>query len=96
MKFGEWISTNDRLPNKKGSYLCCVRHVYCCDDPDYNDTYMDVLSFTNNLYSVDDIVFSDRKNDSGFYDFDSEWGYCEIDRVIAWMPLPKPYKEIKE
>ena len=31
-----------------------------------------------------------------FYDSDSEYGDIQWDGVIAWMPLPSPYKEGEE
>lgn len=27
-----------------------------------------------------------------FYQSDSEWGDCKLERVLAWMPLPEPWK----
>ncbi len=40
-------------------------------------------------------VFTDKKR-PGWYKYDSEWGYYEIDGVVAWMPLPEPYKAESE
>lgn len=28
----------------------------------------------------------------GFYEADDEWGDIDYDNVIAWMPLPEPWK----
>lgn len=28
-----------------------------------------------------------------FYECDSEWGGVPYDGIVAWMPLPKPYRE---
>lgn len=28
-----------------------------------------------------------------FYEADSEWGDVPYDGIVAWMPLPEPYKE---
>lgn len=31
-----------------------------------------------------------------WYDYDSEYGYHEVYDIIAWMPLPTPWKESEE
>lgn len=49
-------------------------------DNDDNEVYVWALSFHNGR----------------FYDDDDEWGMTFYDDVIAWMPLPKPYKEESE
>ena len=56
---------------------------------------MRVLSWANNLEEVDEFDFYNEKH-GGWYELDSEWGYCERNGVIAWMPLPKPYGEDDE
>ena len=81
----EWISIKDRLPRKRGKYLCVV-------DGFLHNPNIRVLSYTNNLYSVDKYDFYNRKGKSGFYDYDSEYVYCEID-VYYWMKLPDLPKE---
>ena len=45
-------------------------------DNDDNEVYVWALSFHNGR----------------FYDDDDEWGMTFYDDVIAWQPLPKPYK----
>ena len=74
----EWISVKDKLPNKDGKYLCCW-----CDGK-----YIDIYSFAKNLRKVDEIDFKGM-NRKGWYDYDSEWGYCEQESVTHWMPLPE-------
>lgn len=55
-------------------------------------------NYTSDLYDVDEYDFINRKGESGFYNYDSEYGHYEIDNVIAWMPYfePKPYKAERE
>ena len=54
---------------------------YLCTIPlDANETYTEVLTF-----------YKGR-----FYEVDDEWGAIYHDDVIAWMPLPKPYKQKTE
>lgn len=81
-----WISVNDRLPNKNGKYLCCWKG--CIGDI----LYISIYSFAKNLSKVDRYVFQGKRK-SGWYDYDSEWGYGEISNVTHWMPLPELPKE---
>lgn len=79
-----WIPVSERLPEVDGRYLTTVKG-YNCNK---------IRSFTNNLYVIDKYEFSGRK--AGWYFYDSEYGYIEETDVIAWMPLPEPYKEDAE
>ena len=31
-----------------------------------------------------------------YYESVLKWGCTTTERIVAWMPLPKPYKEVKE
>jgi hypothetical protein len=43
------------------------------------------------LHEVDEYDFP--KHEAGWYNYDSEYGYYKIENVIvAYMPLPEPYK----
>lgn len=77
----EWIPCSEKLPKEDARYLCQNSH-----------GLMSVLSWANNLEDVDNFHFY-NKNHGGWYELDSEWGCCERRGVIAWKPLPKPYKE---
>lgn len=57
-----------------------------------------IHSFTTNLYKIDEYDFSEykrKKDKSGWYEYDSEWGFCELHNIIAWMELPEPYDVTK-
>lgn len=84
---GGWIPISERLPEEEGRYLCA-----------YGKNLMFVYSFSNDLFSVDDYDFAKCKFEKkkGFYAYDSEWGYWEVDFIKAWQPLPEPYKESEE
>ncbi|MCR4674062.1 MAG: DUF551 domain-containing protein [Lachnospiraceae bacterium] len=79
----EWIPVSERLPDKGGQYLVTL-HFSTHD-------VIDVISYARNLYLVDEYDFSDKKR-PGWFDYDSEYGYYERGDVIAWQPLPEPYK----
>lgn len=82
--FGEWISVEDRLPEEPGSYLTvsqAFKYMSC-----------DVCKFSKCLESVDKYDFHGEK-EPGFYTYDGEWGYYQMDNVTHWMPLPELPKE---
>ena len=80
----QWIPCSERLPEEDGEYLCQIDV--------HGRAVMEVIGFSNNLYKVDEYDFFDCKGKKGFYGYDSEMGYYETSGVIAWMPLPEPYK----
>lgn len=81
-----WIQCSERLPVEDGEYLCQWK---------FNGQYvMDILCFSNDLFEVDEFDFYEYKGmkKKAFYGCDSEFGYFEHNNIIAWMPLPEPYK----
>lgn len=86
---GRWIPVWERAPEKKGTYLVTQKATFT----DY--VYINVISYALNLHDVDEYDFADKKR-PGWYEYDIEWGYRELDDVIAWMPLPEPYKAESE
>ena len=85
----EWIPVSERLPEKRGDYLVTQKATFT----DY--VYISVAGYALNLHDVDEYDFADKKR-PGWYEYDSEWGYHELDDVLAWMPLPEPYKTESE
>lgn len=79
----EWISVKEKLPEKEGKYLCAEY------SKQFNKHFIEVLNFAKNLYKVDKIDFKDEKGVSGFYGYDTEWGYSHFRDVTHWMPLPE-------
>ena len=78
----KWIPVSERLP-KDGTYLVTLEGIN-------GKPRIDMMSFAKDLYKVDEFDFPKHK--CGWYNYDSEYGYWECTKVIAWMPLPKPYK----
>lgn len=82
----KWIPVSERLPEDGQTCLVTTKGVL-------GDVYCEIETYSNNLYKVDEFDFYDKKNVSGFYIYNSEIGYYEDADVIAWLPLPEPYKE---
>lgn len=81
----KWIPVSERLPDDRKD--CIVT---------FKDGCVDTMYYASDLYKVDDYDFYAKKGKAGWYDYDSEWGYYSRDDVVAWMPLPEPYKENEE
>lgn len=77
----EWISVKDRLPKKDGTYLVYTTH-----------DYIDIAKYATNLLKVDKYDFAGEKR-SGWFDYDGEWGFYEMDNITHWMSLPESPKE---
>lgn len=89
-RFNPWIKFSKQPPKENDKYLCAVRPSY------YPLFYFSILAFTHNLYSVDNVKFKNKKRKSGWYAFDSDLGYYEVDNVEYWMPLPLMPDEYEE
>lgn len=83
----KWISTKDRLPDKNGQYICYIEGSYL--------RCIKMCNFALNLEEVDEYDFVDKKH-SGWYNYDGEYGYYEIDDVTYWMPCPEIPQEMTE
>lgn len=81
-KRGKWIPVSERLP-EDGTYLVTAERIV-------GTPRIDIKSFAKDLNKVDEFDFPKHK--CGWYDYDSECGYWEDTKVIAWMPLPEPYE----
>ena len=75
----KWTSVNKDIPQNNGDYLCVLDA--------WGHKYIRVCKFTKNLEEIDDLDFRGESG-SGFYDYDSEYGYFKRDSVTHWMPLP--------
>ena len=78
----EWIPVS-KPPEINGRYLVSMRYLT-------HDT-VETASYSTDLHKVDKWDFP--KHEAGWYNYDSEYGYYKIENVIvAYMPLPEPYK----
>ena len=79
----EWVSVNDRLPQKDGSYLVTANYFG-------KNQCIDVLGFVKDGETVDKYELAGQKY--VWYFYDSEYGYVSTHSVTHWMPLPEPQK----
>ena len=80
----EWISVNDRLPEKDGAYIAALNHHFGVQQG------VSIRSFAKDGETVDEYELAGEKY--VWYLYDSEYGYVSTDSVTHWMPLPKPPK----
>ena len=81
----EWISVEDRLPEKKGTFL-----VYVKANNKWSgwSGYIKTTWFTPCYEGAEDRLQCKKI----WYDYDSEFGDYEVRNVTHWMPLPQPPK----
>lgn len=85
----EWISVNDRLPDKPGHYLICTSMNYwhggCMD---INENHKHGPNGTPAGYDGTTMSVLDC-----YYDVTRDWNRVCNRHVTHWMPLPTPPKE---
>lgn len=86
----QWFNARTNPPTEEGKYLCITRF----DEFKTVPPFYNVYDYSLNLESVDEFDFNGEKR-PGWYDYDGEWGYWEIERVNYWMPLPALPDELK-
>ena len=79
----QWIPVEERLPKNGDRVLCSYYGVL--------EQITRIVNFSDCLEDVDKYEFFEAKR-SGFYGYDSEYGYYEINDVTHWMPIPEPPK----
>ena len=81
-KTGEWIPVSERLPELDGNYLLFGKVV----EDDTEDIFIGMYDACAEEFGYWEDYYD--RNTLGF--LDSE--FIEYNKVIAWMPLPKPYE----
>ena len=89
-KVGEWIPCSERLPDDRDNrfYMCTVENheedppMFCQYEEEYG------FGFWNDIYDEHTLGFVDSE-----FKTNEELGY---EKVIAWQPLPEPYRTEKE
>lgn len=67
----------------QGEWIPCSKRL-----PEERGQYLVTTYAYNDYYYVDTLSFHKGK----FYETDDEWGDMVDNDVVAWMPLPKPWK----
>ena len=75
-----WIPCSERLPSEDGEYITTLPLMR-------EDRFVSILRYGKPLMPNREV------KGKCFYDSDDEWGDIPYDDVIAWMPLPQPYRE---
>ena len=83
----EWISVKDHLPTK--DIENCLVTIDCFGV----SRTVRTISYAKDLSKIDkwDFPAKDYKNVSGFFDYNSEYGYYEVSNVLAWCEV-EPYE----
>lgn len=81
----QWIPCSEMLPDKEGYYLTTSRS-YLTDDGCAGR--VEILAYGKPLMPMNGKAARKPK----WYDYDRDGDYYR-DGVVAWMPLPEPYKE---
>ena len=79
-----WIPCNERLPGANGRYLV-TRGLNACGAM-WNRVY--IINYSDLMCLKPERIWWDGNFGKSAFE--------RIDDVIAWMPLPEPYKEEKE
>ena len=80
----KWYNAKTEPPKENGKYLCVTQF-------SMHQSY-DIYGWANRLRDVDKHDFKGIKR-GGWYSYDGEYGFYEVDRVTHWMPLPELPKD---
>ena len=85
MQANNWMPYPENKPTQNAAYLV-TRQIM------KSHKIINIMMWSDNLYEVDVFDFNmEEDSHEGWYDCDSEWGYYEVDNVLAFMPLPEVY-----
>ena len=78
-----WITCSERLPEDDTKRYMVQK----------TNGYIDILGFSKDAYRLSRYDFYEYKGKKKaiFFDYDSEYGYCEWE-CEAWQPLPPAYQ----
>ena len=79
----EWISVEDRLPEKDGAYLVTIEYFG-------KRQGIDIRSFAKDGETINEYDLAGKKY--VWYFWDNEYGYVSTNSVTHWMPLPEKPK----
>ena len=88
LKSSQWIPVTEMLPEEPGMYIITGEYT----SSGTKSLYVDICEY-GRPYTYPDGY---DQPDVCFYFDDEDVGPIEIENVIAWMPLPEPYKKEEE
>ena len=101
----QWTPCSERLPELTEHTHCIEHDIYKNDDTVVRDEYASsavLCTMANGKIEIGSIVHFIDTSESGEvlcdeYDYDDLiHKFISIDNVLAWMPLPEPYREESE
>lgn len=72
----KWISVSDKFPEDRQKCLVAAKSIG------------DEIGVTLATYFID----SHKNDKTGWYGYNSRWGYWRIKDVISWIPIPEQYR----
>lgn len=86
-----WIPVNERKPIDNGWYQCTVKDYHKVIDLYFKDgKWLDNRRI--NMFEVYRIYGYGHSNQEHLLNYDEFDDFNWTDNVVAWMPLPEPYK----
>lgn len=89
-----WIPVSERLPEEGQIVLVTIWSDWSYGHGTDIETQVDIATFnTGGGYIPVDEKYSP---DGGYFDTDNDWIEGQPCKVLAWMPLPAPYEEVRK
>lgn len=89
-----WIPVSERLPEEGQIVLITIWSDWSYGHGTDIETEVDIATFnTGGGYIPVDTKYSP---DGGYFDTNNDWIEGQPCKVLAWMPLPAPYEEVRK
>lgn len=92
----QWTPVTEKLPDKKGEYLVTVEHRFSSSNKDVVSHSVIPAQFGQSAWCI----HNSYDDDDDYDEYSNlEWYTTSIlgidisQKVIAWMPMPEPYKK---
>lgn len=92
-----WIPVSERLPRDYEDVLVTIKVDWSygngTDIKYYVDNATSFISYPENQPSSCNIIGCKSNHGSAFFETTNDWDEGQPLEIIAWIPLPEPYKE---